>query len=173
MPFISNRKRQSLIRNVNTKYTFRKICMVISFSLLIVFIISVLSIALGWVLGFNKTHSEGLTEQQTWIKMCEHWWSPFVISNPEAIKQGQPIKISLSWISYVEIVLFIIALAGGIASIVFAFTIKSPKDVKDDIKTLESSPLPGKSIKRLSPVEVVQQRRQIPLEQPEKGSKKE
>lgn len=110
MAFISNEKREDLIKKVNKGYGFRKFILLLDIILLTGFMI----------VAFLSWYWQG-----DWAWAKDGALTPF----------GQ---------GMLGVAAFIVVL--GLVSVILLFTIKSPRSVKEEIKTLESSPLAGKKI---------------------------
>lgn len=117
MAFITNEKRESLIKRINASYTVKKLLMLIEIVLLITFI----------VLTFVSLYKTEKDPESLW-----RWFDGDKLTG-----------LGIGMLVYA----IVIALLGG-TSLVLIFTIRSPKSIKNDVKTLESSALSGKRIKK-------------------------
>ncbi|MBQ0045444.1 MAG: hypothetical protein KBS35_00955 [Mycoplasma sp.] len=108
MAFITNEKRQSLIKKINQSYGLKKALVLIEIVALIAFIIV------------------------TFLSLYKDWqWF-----------EGD--KLTTLGIGMMVAAAIIVVL--GLISVILVFTLRSPKSVKKDMKTLESSALSGKRV---------------------------
>ena len=133
MAFISNEKREGLIKNVNQSYTWRKILVLVEIVLLIAFIVLVF-------LSWEKAHDD---PNSAWA------W----INNDN--------KLTTLGISMLIAACVITVLA--VVTVVLIFTLRSPKSIKKDIKTLEGSALSGQRIKKNESAADVMRARRNPV----------
>lgn len=123
MAFITNEKRESLISKVNQSYAVKKLIVLVEILALITFIV------LTFVSLYNSN------KNGTW-----QWFQ-------ESLQEGKDVY-SLTALGIGMTIYAVLLGILGIVSVVLVFTIKSPKTVKKEIKTLESSALSGKRIKK-------------------------
>lgn len=146
MAFISNEKREGLIRKVNQSYAVKKLIVLIEIIALIAFI----------VLTFISLYNAGRGDSN---------WQWFLQNDDETYAlTGLGIGMTIY-----AVLLGIL----GIVAVVLIFTIKSPKSVKKEIKTLESSALSGKRIKKSETAgDIMRERRNPTIANPNFDKKK-
>lgn len=121
MPYISNKKRESLIKKINKSYGFRKFLITFEIVLLIGFIIVAF-------VSFQKA-AEG---NEVW-----YWFN-----KPTDLTSGfKPLGYGMLAVAIVLIVLAII-------SLILVWTTKSPKAVQEEVNELEAAPLSGIKINK-------------------------
>lgn len=160
MPFITNKERETLIKSSNKDYTFRKILYISTIGLLLVIISIISCISVLWVLQSNDLHSKGLTNNQVWIQMCSKWWSPFSVLKKQEALEGEAVVFGFSGFAWFLLSLIILVLGASVTSIVFIVISKSPKNVQDNIGILEGAAVSGETAKKMSPIEIIKQRRE-------------
>lgn len=142
MAFISNKKREGLIKNVNQSYGWKKALVLLEIILLIAFI----------VVAFVSWYKANGNPESKWA------WI------------GADDKLTSLGIGMLAAACIVCAL--GVATVVLVFTLRSPKSIKKDIKTLESSALSGKKIKKSESAGDVMRARRNPLNAESKAAKK-
>ncbi len=148
MAFISNVKREGLIKQVNQSYMIRKAVVLIEILALITFI----------VLTFISLYNSN--KNGTW-----EWFEKTIEEEKDTY--------SLTGLGIGMTVYAVLLGLLGIVSVVLVFSLKSPKTVKKEIKTLEGSALSGKRIKRSqSAGDIMRQRRNPTIANPKLKKKK-
>ena len=132
MAFISNEKRENLIKNVNESYAWRKVLVLFEIILLIGFIV------VSFISWYKAANGDAAWK---WI--------------------NEDKKLTTLGIGMLAAGCVIAVFA--IATVVLVFTLRSPKSIKKDIKTLESSALSGKRIKRSESAADVMRARRNPV----------
>lgn len=132
MAFIKNQERKSLIRKINQSYTLRKIVILLEIILLIGFI----------VISFVSWRNRGESPNSPWA-----WFTD----------DKKLTTLGICMAALAAIIGFF-----GVISIILIFTIKSPKQVINVNKKLESSALSGKKIsKKHNAIKVMKSRTTI------------
>lgn len=148
MAFISNEKREGLIRKINQSYGVKKAIVLIEIVALIAFIV----LTFISLYKCNTGH-----DNWAWFKQASDDENTYVLTG-----------LGIDMMVY-AVLLGIL----GIISVVLVFTLKSPKTVKKDMKTLESSALSGKRIKRSeSAGDIMRERRNPTIANPSLKKKK-
>lgn len=139
MAFITNEKREGLIKNVNQSYAWKKALVLLEIIFLIAFIVMAF-------ISWNKAYDD---PDWAWI--------------------GGDDKLTNLGIGMLVAGCIVCAL--GVVTVVVVFTLRSPKSIKKDIKTLESSALSGKKINKSESAGDVMRARRNPVNAESKATK--
>lgn len=140
MAFIKDSERKKLIKKTEQKYGVRKFLITLELILLLGFMAIV----------FTSLYMTEAKHDETW-----QW-----------ITSIDPIKLTPLGIGIIVWAVVVVGL--GIASLVLTWTLKSPKQIKENLNKLNSSALSGKRIKGKKAVEVTRSRTTIKKEEDKK-----
>lgn len=135
MAFITNKKRQSLIKRINESYGLKKALVLIEIIALAAYIVV------------------------TFLSMYYGKDNP----NWEWIDNGELTTLGIGMVVAAAIIVVL-----GIISVILIFTIRSPKSIKKDIKTLESSALSGKKVSKNQTASEIMRARRTPEDKKKK-----
>ncbi len=141
MAYITNKKRNSLVKSINGSYALRKIL-----------ILAVVILTLGFIaitiVSFWKWLETGITvtggAKDVLKAQIEQPWSWFALAS--ASWDDDPLTFTLSPLGWCMAVWAAILLIGSLFSVILTFTMKSPQSVRKDVKTLESAALSGRKL---------------------------
>lgn len=142
MAYITNKKRNSLVKSINGSYTFRKILILITVILTLGFIaITVVSFWKWLEAGASVTTG---TPRDVLEAQINQGWSWFQLVGESWTEEE--LTFTLSPLGWGMVVWAAIILLGSVFSVILTFTMKSPKAVRKEVKTLESAALSGKKL---------------------------